>query len=164
MSAIEGVVKDKTQNYVQEGKIVLEPGDNFFSIELALLDYVNPRDNGYAYKIKEIDKEWKYTTNNEIRFNQMPTGNYTIQIKGQGADGIWSMNRISIPIKVLTPFYRTYTFGVLVFILVLVLAFGYVKLKEHLFKQSKRKLEKEVDIRTEAYRAAKEQAESSRES
>ncbi len=161
MSAIEGVVKDKTQNYVQEGKIVLEPGDNFFSIELALLDYVNPRDNGYAYKIKEIDKEWKYTTNNEIRFNQMPTGNYTIQIKGQGADGIWSMNRISIPIKVLTPFYRTYTFGVLVFILVLVLAFGYVKLKEHLFKQSKRKLEKEVDIRTEAYRAAKEQAEKS---
>lgn len=161
MDALKGVVEDKTQAYWQQGKLILQPGDNFFSIKLALLDYVNPKDNGYAYKIKEIDEDWKYTTNNEIRFNQMPAGKYTILIKGQGPDGIWSMNRIAIPIEVITPFYKTYTFGALLLFLLSIFVLIYIKLKEHFFEQSTKRLEREVNIRTQAYKEAKEQAEKS---
>ena len=41
-------------------KIVLDYWYNNFSIEFAVLDYMNPAQNKYAYKLDGFDTDWQY--------------------------------------------------------------------------------------------------------
>ena len=128
---------------------------------MALLDYRKPENNNYAYKIKGIDNDWRYTNSNEIRFNQMPAGNYTLTIKGQDMDGVWSRNSLEIPIVVHTPFYKTFTFLFCLMSACLLIAYVYVKLRVRRLEQQSQVLEEKITRITQELREAKEMAEKS---
>jgi signal transduction histidine kinase/DNA-binding response OmpR family regulator len=100
--------KDQLRNLTHElhnnQKIILRPGDKFFRLEFALLDFRFPVNN-YRYQIEGLDKEWQYTAEPLIRISGLPYGNYSIRIAGQSYSGAWSKQELAIPIHVLRPFY-----------------------------------------------------------
>ena len=64
---------------------------NNFSIEFAVLDYMNPAQNKYAYKLDGFDTDWQYP--DQLRrfayYNNLPAGTYKFHLKAANSNGIW---------------------------------------------------------------------------
>ncbi|MBK9014548.1 MAG: hypothetical protein IPM82_10950 [Saprospiraceae bacterium] len=93
-----------THELLTKQEITLHPGDKFFSLEFALLDFQSPV-SYYKYQIEGFDKEWQYIQEPLLRISGLPYGNYTLRIAGQSYSGAWSKQELAIPIHVLRRYY-----------------------------------------------------------
>lgn len=142
-------MEDRTADLLATNEIVLYPKDHFFKLSFALLDYEKPTQNRYMYKIEDSGQGWQYTSENEVRINRLPYGNYALIIKGQGANGKWSKNEIYIPIKVQAEFYKTISFfAIIAFIFVLIIL-GSARISVRNSQENKKYLEREIAARTQ---------------
>jgi len=105
--------------------LVLSHRDAVFSFEFAALHYVNPSKNRYAYKMEGLDKAWNDVGNRHfVSFTTLPPGDYVFRVKGSNSDGVWNEEGVSIRIKVLPPFWKTWWFYALVVLLVVLVMVG----------------------------------------
>jgi signal transduction histidine kinase/CheY-like chemotaxis protein/ligand-binding sensor domain-containing protein len=142
-------MEDRTEHLLKTKEIILSPEDHFFKLNFALLDYEKPAQNRYMYKIEGYGQGWHSTSENEVRINRLPYGNYTLIVRGQGANGEWSKNEIIIPIKVQPPFYKTYYFFMLMAMLFVLIVLGGAGISVRNSKKKKKYLEQEVASRTQ---------------
>jgi len=81
---------------------------NFFSIEYAALDFVNPQNVLYAYKLDGFDEDWIYVQKQRIaNYMNLSKGNYVFRVKSTNSDGIWVDNERRIAIEILPSFWET---------------------------------------------------------
>ena len=93
-------------------KIILSHDENFISFEFAALDYTNPEDNHYAYKLEGLEKDWQYV-DAKLRiasYTNLSPGQYKFIVKGSNSDRIWNKNGTSVIITILPPFWKTWWF------------------------------------------------------
>jgi streptogramin lyase len=103
-------------------KVVIKPGDKFFSFHFMLSDLYDPAGNRFFYQLQGVDNAWHPIGNQHfVSFNALTPGTYTLKIKGNTARGARSVNELSIDIVVQQVFYRTPWFIALV-----VFALGYI--------------------------------------
>ncbi|MEO8404085.1 MAG: two-component regulator propeller domain-containing protein [Chitinophagaceae bacterium] len=96
-------------------KVIIDPGDKFFSFYFTLSDMYDPAGNRYLYQLKGLDNEWHSIGNqHSISFNALEPGKYILRIKGTAGKGSASVNEISLDILVKQVFYRTAWFLILV--------------------------------------------------
>jgi ligand-binding sensor domain-containing protein len=103
--------------------IHLRHNENFFSIELAGLNYMNPFQCVYAYQLEPFDKNWIYTRKREINYTNVPAGNYTFRYKVITDNADWNVPEQSVRVSISEIFYKTWWFRSLV---VLILMAGLV--------------------------------------
>ncbi|WMX17299.1 response regulator [Aureispira sp. CCB-E] len=142
-------MENRTAELLRTKEIVLSPNDHFFKLSFALLDYEKPSQNRYMYKIEDSGQGWQYTSENEVRINRLPYGNYALIIKGQGTNGEWSNNEIYIPIRVKAPFYKTIPFFVGIAILFIFIVLGGARISVRNSQKNKKYLEREIATRTQ---------------
>jgi signal transduction histidine kinase/CheY-like chemotaxis protein/ligand-binding sensor domain-containing protein len=142
-------MEDRTIDFLKTKEIVLSPDDHFFKLSFALLDYEDPSQNRYMYKIEDSGEGWQYTSENEVRINRLPYGNYALIIRGKGANGEWSQNEIHIPIKVQAPFYRTIYFFLSIALLFALTVLGIARISVRNSQKNKKYLEREIASRTQ---------------
>ena len=147
---------DRTTALRQNGKIVLNPNDRFFQLGFSLLTYEAPDKLQYAYTIEGVDEDWTYLKEPSIRIGRLPYGKHKLKIKGQAANGQWSTQQLSIPIKVIPPFYLQNWFLVIAGISLLGLIVGIYKWRTWQYKQRQKKLEAEVIHQTTTIRQQSE--------
>ncbi len=121
---------------------------NVFTIDFALLSYIMPEKNYYAYKLTEVDKEWHYTDNPSVTFSNLPYGKYRLFVKGINNEGNWS-KPISVNIISSPPFWLTWWFRSAAIIIIFVSTYSFYKYRVREIKQQKAELEKLVAIRTQ---------------
>ena len=94
--------------------ITLNYDENFFSFELAALDYTNPGQNRFAYRLEGFDKEWMSAgTRRYLNFTNLSPGSYTLHVKAANNEGLWNNTDIlSIPLYIKPPFWQTWWFYV----------------------------------------------------
>lgn len=92
-------------NYISQ--LTLPYKDNTFSIEFALLNFIKPGKNIYAYKLQEVHRDWINAAIPVATFTNLSPGTYTLAIKGANNDGTWSLPRF-LKIKVLPPYWATW--------------------------------------------------------
>lgn len=81
---------------------------NFFSIKYAALDYIDPQNIMYAYKLEGFDKDWNYVQKQRIaNYTNIPKGKYTFRVKSTNNDGIWADNERQIEIEIQPSFWET---------------------------------------------------------
>jgi signal transduction histidine kinase len=80
---------------------------NVFTIEFALLNYIKPKKNRYAYMLKGFDDTWTETNTPAVTYMNLKPGHYTLSIKGRNNDGHWS-STTELSIVILPPFWRTW--------------------------------------------------------
>ncbi|NND06290.1 MAG: hypothetical protein HKN87_07910 [Saprospiraceae bacterium] len=115
----EGAIIERLHNLHQIEEVRLPASNRYFECSFALADYTHPKQNQYQYKLEGLDIDWNYLgTQNEIRFNNLPAGNYTLQIRGADRNLNVSSSEFSIPIKVEQYFYRKGWFLLLVLSLI----------------------------------------------
>lgn len=119
-------------NYADE--ITIGHKDNNFTIEFSLLNYVNPQENMYAYRLENYD-------DNDIvvdaqhhfaSYNNLPPGTYLFRLKGTNEDGVWDKSERTLKIRVLPAPWQTwwaYSIYVIVLMIIFYIVFRIMRYK-----------------------------------
>lgn len=120
----DGLLK---QNIDESDNLVLKHNQNFISIDFAALDYTDPENILYMYKMEGFDKEWIFSGNQRTaNYTNLSRGKYLFRVKSTNSDGVWADNERMLSIEVLPPFWATgwsYLIYTLVIILLLYVTF-----------------------------------------
>ena len=76
---------------------------NVFTVDFALLNYIRPLKNKYAYQLLGYEKGWTYVNTPSATFTNVPSGKYTLLVKGANNDGNWSAEPIRLQISISPP-------------------------------------------------------------
>jgi signal transduction histidine kinase/DNA-binding response OmpR family regulator/ligand-binding sensor domain-containing protein len=99
--------------------LILKHDQNFFTIEFAALDFKNPSNTKYAYKLEGFDRNWNYIQNQRTAiYTNVPKGDYVFKVKSTNSQGIWASNERQLPITVKPSIWNTTFFQILYAILV----------------------------------------------
>ncbi len=87
--------------------IILKHNQNSIKLYFSSLDLAEPKRNIYSYKLDGYDNDWTYTTGNKnyASYSNLPSGNYTFQVKGTNNDGVWFDNITKLNIKIKPPLW-----------------------------------------------------------
>jgi signal transduction histidine kinase/DNA-binding response OmpR family regulator/streptogramin lyase len=110
-SGKRGQFENLTYQLLEKSSIRLRPNDRFFKLNLRLLSY----EDGtiFKYRIKGL-YDWQTTTNTELSISGLPYGTNQLEIKAFNSQQQEAANMLTIPIRVLRPFYLQWWFIVLV--------------------------------------------------
>ncbi|MBO9613378.1 MAG: helix-turn-helix domain-containing protein [Dyadobacter sp.] len=89
-------------------EITFTHAQNIFTIDFALLNYIKPEKNAYAYRLDGFEKDWNYVKTSSATYTNLAPGTYTFLVKGANNDGIWSKSPSRITIHVLPPVWKTW--------------------------------------------------------
>jgi len=104
-------------NYERLDELKLRHNENFFSIELAALNYANPQQMWYAYKLEPFNKDWIYTRDRVINYTNVPGGHYVFYYKASTDPNNWKMPGKVLVISVATVYYKTFWFWFMIALL-----------------------------------------------
>jgi PAS domain S-box-containing protein len=144
-----------------DGRIVLERSiaettdlllsfrDRLISLEFAALHYAAPEKNQYAYMMEGFDKEWNYVKDRRFAsYTNLPAGRYTFRVKASNNDGVWNEQGVSLRIRVVPPFWRTWWFLGLAVLGVGLAATATVRARLNMIRARTALLERKVQERT----------------
>ena len=108
-------------------QIHLRYNENFFSIELAGLNYMNPFQCIYAYQLEPFDKNWIYTSKREINYTNVPAGNYKFRYKVVTNNPDRNVPEKTIQISIREIFYKTWWFKSLVLLAIVASVIAFIR-------------------------------------
>ena len=116
-----GTEKSPLHNVIDETtELTLNHKQNIFSISFAALDYRDPQNIQYAYKLDGFETDWNYVHNQRIAtYTNLPKGRYVFRVRSTNADGVWVENERSIEI-VKEPSFWESAWGMMFYILLFV--------------------------------------------
>jgi ligand-binding sensor domain-containing protein len=120
---------------ITDKEIELSYWENNISIGFTAINFEEPGETLYQYKIKDSD-DWVETKNTSLEFASLSPGDYNIQIRAKKIGELWGKG-IKIGVFVNTPFYKSTLFIILIVLLSTIIIFlGYNK-----YTNIKRKIE-----------------------
>ncbi len=144
-------------DYQQTKNIEFNTNDKSIKLSLALLDYDNPDQNSFKYKIDGLENNWNNIEGRSLRFNGFPYGKYTLLIKGKDPHGQWSNEILKIPVCIIQPIYKTWWFLAIATLLIIWVTAKLVSYrKTALLTKRNLELEQEVSKRTAELQKDKE--------
>lgn len=94
--------------------ITLSYKQNFFSLEVASINYDNPSNIIYSWKLEGFYDEWTTPSlDNHIRYTNIEPGDYKLRVRAILMDDNHVMEERTLHITVTPPFWRTYWAGLL---------------------------------------------------
>ncbi|MEM6336032.1 MAG: two-component regulator propeller domain-containing protein [Bacteroidota bacterium] len=87
----------------------LRHDENFFSFDLASLDYTNPRVNVFRYRLLGYDEAWRQTDGwaPTATYTGVPPGEYVFELAGTNRDGVVSTKTASVHVWVEPAYWQT---------------------------------------------------------
>jgi len=138
--------------------IKLSHSQNVFTFEFAALNYTNPHQNKYAYKLEGFDDSWKYVGNKRTaNFTNIDPGEYTFKIKAANNDGVWNQKGRTIDLIIIPPFWKTKWFIGLSILTILLIIAGIIRYRTYVVRKRNQLLQEKVDKRTEKLQDSLEQ-------
>ncbi|SER82369.1 hybrid sensor histidine kinase/response regulator transcription factor [Pedobacter rhizosphaerae] len=119
-----------TVNHAQ--KLVFQHDQNHFTIEFALLNFVKPDKNKYAYLLSGYDRDWNYSSTPSATYTNIPAGKYKFLVKGINNDGIPGKTIAAAEIRIRPALWASwwaYTLYILLFSGILFLFVRYLFVK-----------------------------------
>jgi len=114
-------------------EIKLEYNQSDISIEFAALNYFDPENNTYAYKLEPLDENWKYLEDrNVVNFSNLPPGNYMFKVRTTNDKNYWESEFNQISFVVLPPFWRTGIAFIIYVVILVVLLFIFFQIASRL--------------------------------
>lgn len=95
---------------------------NTFELHFTALNYTNPKENQYRYRLDGLDEDWVEAGNLRFaRYTQVPPGQYVFTVQASNNDGIWNTEGAALSVYVAPEFWQTTWFKILI-VLILGLA------------------------------------------
>ncbi|MCC6252125.1 MAG: SpoIIE family protein phosphatase [Bacteroidia bacterium] len=130
-------------------RIKLKYNQNYFSIDLVSPSYLSNNKTYYKYILEGLDKAWlTMPYPYKISYHNIAPGKYTFRVKVTDSNGRWTQDEKSFEIIITPPYYQTIAFYFIVSALIILIVFGYIKLRERNLKKENRILEEKIELRT----------------
>ena len=99
-----------TKNISYTDEIVLAYDQNNFNLEFSALNFVNPEQNRFKYRLDPYEKEWIETNANNplARYTNISPGEYTFRVIGSNNDGVWNEKGATLSIVINPPWWKTW--------------------------------------------------------
>jgi ligand-binding sensor domain-containing protein len=117
-----------TKDTYGNNTITIIPGQDFFTVDFAVVNYDNPAGNRYFYKLEEGREggQWNENENGHLSFYNLPAAKYILHVRGSYKYGGSFNNETVLYIRVLPYWWQTNVFkfamlalaGAIVFFLV----------------------------------------------
>ncbi|GAB2841568.1 hypothetical protein GCM10027043_51330 [Ferruginibacter profundus] len=108
---VNGEIADSNVAAEYLHNIILPYNKNSLFFRFRGLEYSNAVKVNYAYQLSGWDKDWVLSgTLNEVRYNNLPPGNYFFKVKAANASGIWNEIVYTIQVIIHPPFWKTWWF------------------------------------------------------
>jgi signal transduction histidine kinase/CheY-like chemotaxis protein/ligand-binding sensor domain-containing protein len=155
-SVVAGDKDSPLANHISSTKqIKLSYNQSVLSFSFIALNYTQSSKNNYAYKLEGFDHDWNYVGDQKkATYTNLSPGAYTFRVKASNNDGLWNEQGASIKIIITPPFWQTWWFRTLAFIVVSGAIYSYYRYRVNLIQAQKRALEKQVQERTEDLQSA----------
>ena len=130
-------------------RIALNYNQNFISIDFSALNYVNPTQTYYRYRLEGVDDNWReiVAQNGTVSasYTNLAPGTYVLKVKAASNSREWSKDYAEIRIVVNPPFWKTpiaYVLYLAIFLLLLYLSLSYYKkwTNQQLMRKNEEKL------------------------
>lgn len=144
---IDGV--EQNPSSIVQG-LVIRPEQRNFEVEYAVLDYLAPDKNKYAYRLLGYQNNWieSDATHRNVSYGNLWPGDYQLELKGSNPNGDWGEPALSIEIHVLPAFWQTSWFIALVLFSTGGSIYSLYRWRVARIKAEKRSLQKMVAERT----------------
>ncbi len=100
--------------YLKENKtalftssVSLKHHQNKITFEFVALNFTNPENNVFAYMLEGLDKDWIYSSENAVNYNNLSPGKYVFKVKACNDNGIWNETGDTLQLTVIPPWYNT---------------------------------------------------------
>ncbi|MEX2235581.1 MAG: ATP-binding protein [Cyclobacteriaceae bacterium] len=99
---------EKDISFTHDVKLAHKQND--FSFEFAALNFINPENNQYKYKLEPYETEWIETpaSNRVARYTNIDPGIYTFRVIGSNNDGVWNEEGATLLIIIAPPWWQTW--------------------------------------------------------
>jgi diguanylate cyclase (GGDEF)-like protein len=123
--------------------------DRSFAIEFAALDFTDPDQRRYAYRLQGFDKDWLETPTSRrvASYTNLPPGDYILQLRSAAAGNDWS-TPFDVAVHVQPAWYEYAAARALAAIIAVLLIVGLVQVRTTLLVRRQRELESIVADRT----------------
>lgn len=99
--------------------VTISPDQQNFEIRYTALSFINSENLRFRYKLEGLDEAWvEAGTRRLAYFSHVPPGAYTFRVIAANSDNIWNERGAALKILVLSPFYRTWWFLILTFLVI----------------------------------------------
>ena len=134
------------------------------SLEFASLNYTVTEKKRYAYRLVGFDPGWNDVgTKRTATYTNLDPGTYTFEVRGWDNNGNWSPVQASLQLTVLPPYWRTWWFRVLAAMGILTVIIAIIRLRLNAVRKQQKKLETEVDNRTQELALSRDEERRARE-
>ncbi len=174
-SVLPGQASLLTQPITETSHLTLTYDQNMLAFEFAGLSYAAPEKNRYRHQLVGFENDWTETdsTRRYVTYTNLAPGDYTLQVQGTNADGIWSDQALALNLTVLPPWWATLWFrGFLIVAFGSLILGGYqwrvraiarrnVELEQEVARQTSALQQRTLELQTSEgnLRQAKDQAE-----
>jgi len=109
--------------------------ENTWTFNYTGTNYLNPEDIYYKYRLNPIEKDWITTTQQGITYYNLPPGEYSFEVTSGGHRNFVPQNIRSYNLKILSPVWQNPVFWVMVFLLMAIAVFSFIKYREKQIKK-----------------------------
>lgn len=100
---------DRPLEEVEE--VELDHGDRVFELTFAALDYAQPEQIRYQYRLEGFDKGWiDGDGEGAVTYTNIDPGSYLFRVRASNNDGVWNEDGLALRVRVLPPFWATLWF------------------------------------------------------
>jgi ligand-binding sensor domain-containing protein len=92
---------------VGQKQIVIEPGQNRFTLDFSIMNYDITGNNRYYYRLDGVMTTWQQNENGHLAFYNLPPGTYTLHVKGGDKYGSLYDGEDSVSIIVKPTWWQT---------------------------------------------------------
>jgi len=121
--------KDVSSLDFSTNRIQLNYKQNTIGISFSAMEYLFPERIQYAYRLSRLGTDWQYSDqkSREIVYSNLAPGKYVFQLKAQILGGNWQQSPLELYITITPPFWQTWWFRVLAGLLLISLAFFFIR-------------------------------------
>ncbi len=135
-------------------RIELPYNQRSFTLRFVASDLMNPQLLEYKYRLKGSDEETIFLgSTNEIRFNSLSPGTYTLEVYVRRTDGEWSVYPATLDIEVASPFWWKWWFWIIAAIVVALVTYAVIRGRIEQARREQVRLEMKIVERTKEIRA-----------
>jgi len=128
----------------------LKHNQNDISISFSALDYNNPDNNRYSYRLEGYQDQWVNTDagSRTASYMKLKPGSYTFMVRGSNSDGVWNEEVTSLKVIIRRPWWSTWMAWFAYLVLITTAIIGIFRWRLYVLQKEREELEKLVGIRT----------------
>ncbi len=151
-------ISDKQYDFSES--IVLPYSVYKMQIEFIGINYSNPEQVTYKYKLEGFDIDWSEPSTSKVAtYSRLTDGDYTFKVMACNSDGQWNDVPLLLELRIKKPFWKTWWFISLMVIALVIGVYLIIVIREKKQKEFQVYLEKMLDERTKEVREQKEEIE-----